>query len=195
MSANEPILDYAKPATPLGGINYRFDLEELDRGIRLTEKANVGSYRAAGWLMAVISVACLAACIYPMFNWADYDIHFSLIMLSLAAILAIGAWQHMTRAQKPMTLEVRPDSIVLLNPQQLWSKKKTWAVRRIRQIRIYKASIVLNGRPAGEMSLNMGLFSAPVLANLEFRELEEIAERMSAITGLEVKRPGPFSLL
>jgi hypothetical protein len=104
-----------------------------------------------------------------------------------AIILALAAAHWRAIAGEPLVLEVQPAYIELYNPAFLWGRRQRWPIARVRKMVIaHRGKAILTGRPVGNLYVYFRWRSRGVFNGLEVQELQDVAERIHAITGMKI---------
>jgi hypothetical protein len=107
----------------------------------------------------------------------------------VAIILALSAAHWRSISGEPLALEVQPEYIELHNPAFLLGRRRRWPLARVRKLVIDGPGKATPGRHAvGSLYLHFRWRSCGLFHGLEIAELQDVADRMHAITGVKVER-------
>jgi len=183
----DPILDYAKPSTPNYGTKYKFTVEELPGGIRLVGPVETENVRLAGLLLVALSLTCG---LIGVVNLLHSEFPLGALMSFVTVLVGVGAVHHLQNVPEPHVVEVFPKAISVFNPKQLWGRRKRWRTDRVRKIKIIRRGFSLNAKPVGDLLVSTRFHQYQIIFLCEIGELDDIAARISAITGVPVAKVG-----
>lgn len=165
--------------------------DDLDNGaVRWTLPSDGVSIHRASRIVTVFAALLFASGIGVLFCSPMLDQDTVVRMMStawiVAIIMALAAAHWRTIAGEPSVLEAHRGGISLFNPAQLWGRTQRWRTDRIRKL-IIRHRTSVGGHKVAALCVRTRWRMHVIFDGLEIPEIETVAGRIRAITGVAVE--------